>query len=57
MQESSKSFLIKDLLRDLVHNVDTTSQGMAKVFKWKVTKIWLFAVRIEKQSVFYVFWE
>lgn len=28
MQESAKSFLIKDLLRDLVHNVDSSTQGI-----------------------------
>lgn len=28
MQESSKSFLIKDLLRDLVHNVESSVQGI-----------------------------
>lgn len=27
MQESTKSFLIKDLLRDLVHNVDSAVSG------------------------------
>lgn len=27
MQESSKSFLIKDLLRDLVHNTDSLTPG------------------------------
>ena len=27
MQESAKSFLIKDLLRDLVHNTDSSDQG------------------------------
>lgn len=28
MQESSKSFLIKDLLRDLVHTVDSSASGI-----------------------------
>lgn len=32
MQESAKSFLIKDLLRDLVHNVDSTTQGILILF-------------------------
>lgn len=27
MQESSKSFLIKDLLRDLVHSTDSSTAG------------------------------
>lgn len=31
MQESAKSFLIKDLLRDLVHNVDSSTQGIHSV--------------------------
>lgn len=33
MQESSKSFLIKDLLRDLVHNVDSSTSGTKQIQK------------------------
>lgn len=32
MQESTKSFLIKDLLRDLVHNVESASGRLSDVF-------------------------
>lgn len=31
MQESNKSFLIKDLLRDLVHNVESASGRLSDV--------------------------
>lgn len=36
MQESAKSFLIKDLLRDLVHNVDSSTQGIHLILCWNV---------------------
>lgn len=39
MQESTKSFMIKDLLRDLVHNADSSSPGRLSFYNQQFVQL------------------